>query len=1143
MDPRERLLRLLLAYIVGHGPLQPGPELAADLLGFLESRLGQRPPWFYLAEVPAIDRLAYVEHIGRLTALGLLVGVQRADDLAELAGLFEQILASLGAQADVRAAVWRALQDGSAAAELRWRVDEVLREARLELERADPSLHVAALAERLYRQLLRSRQPDELNHRLLAATLRRDDLCDELFTRLGEEHRREQVRLFLRGTARPSAEPATGSWLNTTLGELLGVAPGEAELADVGRAVDLDRFLANVRRVLEAVLAPPSAASVLALLVAGHGEQAVGRVARLSVELVEGDGGETLRLEEASTARFHQDARESCALACAWLSDRLRRDLSDAWDATADRRTVRLVLDGVTDRGGELEGSSLGIATALAILAELTGLHVSDVAVTGAVVDAAGRVGAVRSIPEKLLAIRLRNQRAPAFERIRRVLVPTGNAVEARDTIAGWSVDERIGVEAIGTLDEAIDVALGDPWGAARQAWLEEYRQPERGESWLAVLEQRPASPLGRALPAAVARLSSVLEAGSGARVVARSPWLWEPTSVAELGQSSAERLARALAGATVRARWSDRPLHQQLRALRGAPVPIVVAANDPSDLVALLQRALPQPDRQPEPPARIATGLRTGRFAFVVYGLGVAPDGQVERLGFFQNSGALATILNLYPRCPVIVLAPEGVWRALETWTVERLTPGRSTVFDRHLVEVTGERDPAYGPLREGERSAGLARERILACRPRLATDSRPPGLQPSPREFFDAASLASYLPLRIVPWVDGRRAAEPATTLLDVLRERPAAKLLVLGPSGSGKTTELLHVFYRALAGDLGRLGSGDSAVVPFYAGLTAELHQQDLRSFVLGHLVRGSDFLEPFARRCLNGTVNLVLLLDGLNEALSVLAAAHPGDFETARQRLLRRFSALREPPFDGCRVVLTSRPTLTGDDDFIHELLGLGIFRVYELLDLTAEEGERWALDYLSAVADPGWHPSPLGDESRRPAAVTQLRQVLGEHRLTVLQKPIMVYLLSTILWRFKTDAWPGREGELTLARIYQIAIDDWLEEEYQRLEKGPGTQVRQPQTYRELLRLLACGMHDRAVASLSVEQAIEVLAAEVEAALSSKSTMPDWWPETNDMDGKRLWRGTRRVNAQAVLDRNDLRRLLAELLQGTLLRVA
>jgi transcriptional regulator with XRE-family HTH domain len=168
----------------------------------------------------------------------------------------------------------------------------------------------------------------------------------------------------------------------------------------------------------------------------------------------------------------------------------------------------------------------------------------------------------------------------------------------------------------------------------------------------------------------------------------------------------------------------------------------------------------------------------------------------------------------------------------------------------------------------------------------------------------------------------------------------------------------------------------------------------------------------------------------------------------------------------------------------------------------------------------------------------------LLAALGERdeRTTVLRTPMMVHLLSTILWRFEPGSPVRPSGTLTRPLIYQLAVDDWLNEERHWLGQADGRSVRQPETYRQFLRLLARGMQDRGVTSLAIGAAVDLLAKQIEDALKSDSSLPHWWPATEGPRGNRLWRGTKRRLGRTEVDREDLRRLLGELSEGTLLRV-
>lgn len=1114
-------------------------------------------------------------HLGRLAGAAVMIASAGAEDRTGAAERVAEALTALDVAQRACDTLRQSLVDGTALEALQGRVGATLDDALKWMHRST-GLTAQAAIEGLYELFV--------TDAVTGALLRHDDLCETIFARLSQWRRRERLRRLI---YLPSEPVVADTWPDLTPDQLLELRPFPFS-AEPSSIRPTPHEVASFHRALEALVARSAVPTVPALVVVEEYGRTRGEIVRLSADIIESpEPADVLQVDwpTLDPSRLSADTVESCANACAWLSARLRQELSEYWEANENRRTVRLTfgaLQGLVASRG-LSGGSLGVATALSILAELLDLDVGrdrlgDVAVTGDVKED-GSVGRVdeRSIEAKLEAVRRWNRRCFASERITHVIVPAANDADARAVIGGWGDENPIHPVPVTNLDEVIDFALGDPWQGSRDALA----------SSSAALSGSSPSPQGPRdgsmsptsyLMSRIGEIASATRAGRGARTVAFAPWSWEPTGSITASQSPTKQLAEILAARIAAEHRPALPLHEHIREARDAPLPIVVDATDASPLTTLIQNAVariapsggnPSPNPVvPEP--RISLGLRAGRFVFVVSGLGLDPDGSFSSPGFFAAGGALTELEHQYPTCNVIALTAEGFWprspdRDEAPWLIARLTSGRSTLLDAHLASMTGdyERQLQRHEVENHARTAAQpgAAKYILACQDHRRPTSEQWTARASPRSFLLGTSGVRRLPLHIVPSASRARSdAEPTTLLTELTRDTSAAgrggprRLLLFGGSGAGKTTELLYLLF-VLASHHGDDREGGAAPIPLFCTMADLVREHGGRAFspsslassLAVWLAKTYGYSEAIARRCLGSTPGIVLLLDGLDKGLEE-HAAHAAAASARPGGLLEIFRGLHAPPLDRAHCVVTSRRLLYADWNLASDANIRATFDVFDVDERWTEQERKQALDYLSAVADPTWpanvETSGVADD-RRPLAVRRLLDRLGVHHERVIGKRMVLYMLSEVLADLAAEPADGKA--LTLAGIYDRVMDNWMRIDF---DSGGNQEVHEPTTYRGLLQLLASGMYQGGRTRLSVDEAVDVLAGYVQSQIrpgdGRESDLPGWWPRERVQGlsrGETRWLGTRLVRGRLQVDRDDLRRMVATLARGTLLRIS
>ncbi len=411
------------------------------------------------------------------------------------------------------------------------------------------------------------------------------------------------------------------------------------------------------------------------------------------------------------------------------------------------------------------DGDSLGVAVALALMArvrgEQIGYHtVGDVAVTGAIRNAQGKIGEVGGLKDKLEAVleaaQAKNTPIP------RVIAPTANA--------GEELPASVPIVWVESLEDAISQSgLFDPWqGYLRKLLTHSHERDDAHHADLIATDSQ--DPLQQ-LPE-----------------VARS-WLLcrsEDESLLLARQIASRGAARRLGTR------ADVTLSEKRRQL----IPVIIEAAEWSEDRSLSQVVLGTVRRELALRNRnssggldesvIRTALHDGQILLLLHGLETAPL-------FFWNR--LRRTLEGKPIRLALVSTENAWWHGEQTWTSMGGAPpiksyqGRATPLDEH---------------------AHLMRKVFLE-----QTREWVPELD-TPEEFFER----SYWPLHVVPLDHDFKPTGLPLELETVIQNKHNTRILLLGDGGSGKTTALSKLFLAAMRGEL--MLSPDWPLVPLLFNL---------------------------------------------------------------------------------------------------------------------------------------------------------------------------------------------------------------------------------------------------------------------------------------------------------------------------------
>jgi hypothetical protein len=625
--------------------------------------------------------------------------------------------------------------------------------------------------------------------------------------------------------------------------------------------------------------------------------------------------------------------------------------------------------------------------------------------------------------------------------------------------------------------------------------------------------------------------VTALAELSAGEHAVVLCPW---PNAVPR-GRQIAQALAVQLA------RQQLMKADRRRRRAECSAVPVAVDIEDLSTetleslLASQVQGFLPDIDRETTEDW-IRRELDDGSLCLLISGFSstqTRPDA----------ARVLRRTARRLPKAHLVLVLPEETWLRLEPEIafgggvgrqnlVRRICAleRRSTVFDALNASFW-----TIAPDEEVESESWAAAGKLWASR----------AGQVVPIDFFACSGDVRYIDRRLVEVSAGvkqRRHGDesPHRTLriVDLPRQGPRARHLVVAEGGSGKTTELLRLSWNLLFEDrpsefvpvfisFGRFAAAREGIVDH---LAAELR-------VHAHPSLTSEQL----RQHVLCTPKLFLLLDGLDEAVF----ENP---ERAAGALIGLLRDLDGPLSDlGWSLVMTSRPTLPQFS--LDSLLGKGFQRL-DLSELRREEAE----SYLASFANPARVRRLLDAVETRtvPPPRHWSNLIWVEKPVGVLGNAMMVHLLSSLVatdWkRLAAEARSELLGDasgssgraiklsrLTEEDIYTAAIHVWL--------AGRSKHFKSPAQRREcrmLLKVLAAEMVDRASFQLSVEDFVDRLRQEGMRYLTRAAALPSWWPTYAHplKESERLHCG---VSASGAFDdRESLREVARTLLRAPVL---
>ncbi|MCI0527826.1 MAG: NACHT domain-containing protein, partial [Nitrospira sp.] len=326
-----------------------------------------------------------------------------------------------------------------------------------------------------------------------------------------------------------------------------------------------------------------------------------------------------------------------------------------------------------------------------------------------------------------------------------------------------------------------------------------------------------------------------------------------------------------------------------------------------------------------------------------------------------------------------------------------------RSTLFDPHVEDV----------------QEGYIPDKILACRQGIRF-SDGTILQPNTSEFFEKY----YRPVRVQELNANLQIKDSKALPISLLEavQKSQRPILLVGEGGVGKSTELLRLFMDCTEGKL--TDENGTPFVPIFLPLS-DLIQRDEKAvrnvyeliqyrLETAHLDKNRVFVDmETLKEELRYTRNLLLLMDGLNEALTQPVQQHRV-LETVLEVCYR-------PPHHDMKVVISTRLQGIDADTAADRFIG---FTPYRLQSLDPTEAEA----YLNQMAD-------LAGKDRQ--MVQDLLAKMGRNKAQLLSNPLMIYLTSAILGvdiqeELAREGYPP-DTELNRSLIYKFASNRWMKQ--------------------------------------------------------------------------------------------------------------
>ena len=628
------------------------------------------------------------------------------------------------------------------------------------------------------------------------------------------------------------------------------------------------------------------------------------------------------------------------------------------------------------------EGSSIGLAVALAILARFTkqaiGVQqVGDVAVTGGIVDDTGSIGRVEGIAWKTKAIIDRNSQKTKAVPIRHLFVPKENEREAH--MANDRYGGKLEIHAFYDLKSLVaEGALFDPF----RQYLEHVIRETKPESAISDEDW--------------ARISC----GSNKQVVI-------------LGRFDEDK--RCIAD-NLAMQFAENKLYPELDPeipVSSLPIPIcldarILGSDDkfPEAILQQLEQAAPGYFDE----ALIHRFLRAGQFSIIIDGL----DGTDKDMPIFAPGAAMHEYRRFYSASQVIFVCNESSWgryskkiMGAECYDVIPRYTGRSTFLDNHIVGIT-------------ERGAQRA---ILAC-----GDFAPKG-------FFygSVAEGPLYIELQVQKFDrDGNPMGSPEL-LSEVIAAGEDRHILLVADGGAGKTTLLLKLFFDCLEGickpQLGEAKTDclwDQAIVPLFVKIGG------LGSAEYESLYR----ILPGTQLELGATKNVLIIMDGLNEVTRSIRR-DSADLANCIHQFLRDLDG-RLPKKHwvvlSCRKQEEIREKGSLIDQVAYDELEEH-FAKYEILDLSNDAGQNYLLQVVPESAEE--LIEMLGENQRNLLAnpmLLYLFSTLRPNRIAEIKGRQKRGLNRSLIYQMAMDEWIERQfkgGQFAIFREYSDAPRELL----------------------------------------------------------------------------------------------------------------